>query len=188
MVRIADATADHWDDVVTVMGNRGDQSRCWCQWLRLNRTGYHAASTPDRRAALEAQVGASPPPGVLAYDDADLPSGWCGVAPRADYLRMDTYRMAAGEDEDGLWSVTCFVVRVQARKQGLTDVLLEGAVDLARRHGAHAVEAYPLDTAVRAASSAELFHGPLSVFLRMGFREVGTRPAPARPVVRFDLS
>jgi hypothetical protein len=101
---------------------------------------------------------------------------------------MERYRMAASEGEVGLWSVTCFVVRVQARRQGLTDVLLEGAVDLPRRHGAHAVEAYPLDTAVRAASSAELFHGPLSVFLRLGFREVGTRPARARPVVRLDLS
>lgn len=110
------------------------------------------------------------------------------MAPRADYPRLATYRMAsATANEDGLWSVTCFIVRVGQRRKGLAEVLLDGAVDLARRHGARAVEAYPLDLTVRAASSAELFHGPLSVFLELGFREVGARAAPARPVVRLTL-
>jgi hypothetical protein len=185
----ADATADRWDDVVAVLGTRGDPSRCWCQWFRQNRSGFFAATAARRRAGLRAQINASgPPPGVLCYDAAGVPSGWCAVAPRADYPRLATYRVAAGTgDEDGLWVVTCFVVRVGARRQGLLDGLLDGALDLARRHGARAVEAYPLDTAVRAVSSAELFHGPLSVFVRAGFREVGTRASPARPIVRRTL-
>ena len=188
MVRIADATAECWNDVVAVMGTRGDQSRCWCQWFRHDRPGFYATTTAQRRAALQVQVEAPPPPGVLVYDDAGAPSGWCAVAPRADYPRLATYRMApATANEDGLWSVTCFIVRVGQRRKGLAEVLLDGAVDLARRHGARAVEAYPLDLTVRAASSAELFHGPLSVFLELGFREVGARPAPARPVVRLTL-
>ncbi len=188
VVTIADATAERWDDVVSVMGTRGEAARCWCQWFRHNRPGFYATSLEQRRAALQAQTGTAPPPGLLAYDAAGVPSGWCAVAPRADYPRLTTYPVAAPtEDEDGLWSVTCFVVRVGARRKGLTDVLLDGAVDLARRHGARIVEAYPLDTMVRAASSAELFHGPLSVFLGAGFREVGPRVAPARPVVRLAL-
>lgn len=128
------------------------------------------------------------PPGVLVYDEAGVPSGWCAVAPRAAYPRLTTYRAAAAtDDEDGLWAVTCFVVRVGARRQGLAGVLLDGAVELARRHGARLVEAYPLDTTLRTASSSELFHGPLSVFLAAGFREVGTRTSLARPVVRLTL-
>lgn len=109
------------------------------------------------------------------------------MAPRADYPRLTTYRMAATDDEDGLWAVTCFLVRVGARRHGLAEVLLDGAVGLARRHGARIVEAYPVDTTVRAAMAFELRHGPLSVFLRAGFREVGGRAAPARPVVRLAL-
>lgn len=187
MVMIADATAGRWGDVVAVMGTRGDPSRCWCQWFRLRRTGFHATSVTQRRSALQTQVHAPVPPGVLVYDAAGLPSGWCAVAPRADYPRLTTYRVVATADEDGLWAVTCFVVRVGSRRQGLAEVLLGGAVDLARRHGARVVEAYPVDTTVRAASSIELFHGPLSVFLGAGFREVGARAAPARPVVRLAL-
>lgn len=185
---IADATAERWDDLVAVMGTRGDPPRCWCQWFRHDRPGFYAESVEQRRDALRAQVGASPPPGVLVYDLSGVPSGWCAVAPRADCPRLATYRMAGvTEDEDGLWAVTCFLVRVGARRQGLAELLLDGAVDLARRHGARVVEAYPLDTSVRTASAPELRHGPLSVFLGAGFREVGVRAAPARPVVRLAL-
>jgi GNAT superfamily N-acetyltransferase len=110
------------------------------------------------------------------------------VAPRASYPRLTSYPVVAGTaHEDGLWAVTCFVVRVGNRRQGFAEVLLEGAVGLARRHGARAGEAYPVDTTVRTASAAELFHGPLSVFLRLGFTEAGTRTTKARPVVRFSI-
>lgn len=187
MVMIADATAERWDDVVAVMDTRGDPPRCWCQRFRGSRPDFHDASVRQRRAALQTQTEAPAPPGVLSYDAAGVPSGWCAVAPRADYPRLTTYRVATTDDEDGLWAVTCFVVRVGARRQGLAGQLLDGAVDLARRHDARVVEAYPVDTTVRAASSPELRHGPLSVFLAAGFREVGARAAPARPVVRLTL-
>lgn len=188
MVTVADATRERWDDLVAVFGTRGDPPRCWCQWFRYDRPGYAATPVEQRRADLQAQLGEPLPPGVLAYDDDGVPSGWCAVAPRCEYPRLLTYPVAGpAVDEHGLWSVTCFVVRVGARRQGLAEVLLDGAVDLAHRHGAHVVEAYPLDTSVRATSAAELFHGPLSVFLRAGFREVGNRRAPARPVVRLAL-
>ena len=181
MVRVADAIPDRWDDVVAVMGTRGDPSRCWCQWFRLRHRDFTAAPVVELRDALHAQVAAAVPPGVLAYDDAGVPIGWCAVAPRADYPRLARY------GTDGAWAVTCFVVRVGARRQGTATALLDGAVDLARRHGADGVEAYPVDTAVRKPSSAELYHGPLSVFLRAGFREVGEHGTPARPVVRLRL-
>jgi GNAT superfamily N-acetyltransferase len=188
MVTVADATSERWDDLVAVFGTRGDASRCWCQWFRYQRPDFYVTTKDQRRADLQAQVAAPVPPGVLVYDEEGTPSGWCAVAPRADYPRLITYPVVAGTaDEAGLWAVTCFVVRVGKRRQGLTEVLLEGAVDLARRHGARAVEAYPLDATVRTASSAELFHGPLSVFLRLGFTEVGVRTTKARPVVRLDL-
>jgi GNAT superfamily N-acetyltransferase len=188
MPTVEDATPERWDDLLAVFGSRGDPAHCWCQWFRQQRPGYAARSSEQRRADLQTQVAAPLPPGVLGYDDAGAPSGWCAVAPRADYPRLLTYSVAAvTADEDGVWAVTCFVVRAGKRRQGFAEVLLEGAVDLARRHGARAVEAYPLDTTVRTASAAELFHGPLSVFLRLGFTEVGTRSSKARPVVRLAL-
>jgi GNAT superfamily N-acetyltransferase len=100
---------------------------------------------------------------------------------------------AAGTGADvfsdpSVWSVTCFVVKVGARRQGVATALLRGAIGLARQGGATVVEAYPVDLGRKpSASAAELYHGTMSTFLRAGFAEVA-RPAPARPVVRLSLA
>lgn len=188
VIEVHDATADRWDDVAVVMGTRGDPARCWCQYFRMRGKAWQTATRDSNRAGLHAQVTGDPvPPGVLAYAAEGTPVGWCAVAPRSQYERLAHSDVAtAVRDEPGLWAVTCFVVRVGHRRHGVTGPLLDGAVDLAARHGARAVEAYPVDVAAKKASSAELYHGPLSLFLRAGFAEAA-RPLPHRAVVRRTL-
>ncbi len=186
MVSVVDAAPDRWADLAEVMGTRGDPSRCWCQYFRHD--GNYLARTPEtNRAALRRQVGAAPgPSGVLAYAEGH-PIGWCDVGPRAGYPRLA--RMPASQataDEDGLWAVVCFVVRVGHRRQGVAHALLAGAIDLARRQGARTLEAYPVDGAVRPGGGAAFYHGPLSLFDRAGFEQVA-RPSPSRAVVRLVL-
>ncbi len=186
-VRVDDATAERWPDVVAVFEGPGDPGRCWCQWFFRGGSADRVHADANR-AALRAQVEAGSP-GVLGYVD-DVPLGWCAVAPRPGYTRLTRSTLLRGTDgldDAEIWSVTCFVVRRAARRQGLSTALLAGALDLARRGGARVVEGYPVDPAVRRpGSAAELFHGVLSVFLRAGFIEVA-RPQPARPVVRLTL-
>jgi GNAT superfamily N-acetyltransferase len=183
-------TADRWDDVVAVMDGPGDAGRCWCQWFYRGGQADRAHAEANR-AALEVQVRRHPP-GVVGYVDG-VPSGWCAVAPRPTYTRLVRSALVRGTPEDELadpavWSVTCFVVRRPARGHGLTAALLDGAVGLARDGGARVVEGYPVDLDAHGRiSSAELYHGPLSVFVRAGFTEVA-RPAPDRPVVRLSVT
>jgi GNAT superfamily N-acetyltransferase len=188
VIEVREATAERWDDLVTVMGVRGDPARCWCQYFRLRGKTWQTATTESNRAALYAQVTGDPvPPGVLAYTVDAAPVGWCAVAPRSSYGRLAYSDVSAAvPDEDGLWSITCFVVRVAQRRQGVSGALLDGAVALAARHGARVVEAYPIDVAVKKPSSAELYHGALSLFLRAGFVELA-RPLPHRALVRRTL-
>jgi GNAT superfamily N-acetyltransferase len=186
-VTLADATPDRWDDVVAVFEGPGDPGRCWCQWFFRGASADRVHAEANR-VALHAQIRGGPP-GVLGYVDG-VPLGWCAVAPRPGYTRLTrsaVLRGTDGLDDPDVWSVTCFVVRREARRQGLSSALLDGAVDLARRGGARVVEGYPVDPAVRhPGGAAELYHGVLSVFLRAGFTEVA-RPQPARPVVRLTL-
>lgn len=187
-VTVRDATPDRWDDVVVVFEGPGDPGRCWCQWFQRGARADREHAEANR-AGLHAQVQARPP-GAIGYLDGE-PSGWCAVAPRPSYTRLARSRLLQGTDggldDAAVWAVTCFVVRRPARRQGMAAALLGGAVDLARRGGARVVEGYPIDLAVRPrTSSAELYHGPLQVFLRAGFTEV-RRPQPARPVVRLLL-
>ena len=145
MLTIVEASADRWDDLADLLGERGDPARCWCQYYR-GEGPYQHQGRERNRAALQRQVStAAVPHGLLAYDD-DKPVGWCALAPRADYPRLRQMRAAqATQDSEGLWSVTCFVVRVGYRRQGLTGRLLADAVEFAARHGARILEAYPVD-------------------------------------------
>jgi GNAT superfamily N-acetyltransferase len=115
---------------------------------------------------------------VIAYD-GEAPVGWAAVEPRPAYRRI------VDGDDAGTWAVTCFVVRVGHRRRGVARALLEGAVDQARAAGALVVEAFPT-VASGETSSADLYHGPLSVFEAAGF-EVVERPSDRRAVVRLAL-
>lgn len=187
MLTIVEAAADRWDDLADLLGERGDPARCWCQYYRADGPYRHAAREANR-AALQHQFStAAVPHGLLAYDGGK-PVGWCAVAPRADYPRLRRMRAAqATQDTDGLWSVTCFVVRVGYRRQGLTGRLLADAIEFAARHGARIVEAYPVDPTVRPTGSAGLYQGVLSTYLSAGFTEVA-RPSASRAVVRLVLA
>ena len=183
-------TPSRFDDVVDLFGTRGDPSWCWCQFFLTTGNDY-TRDTDANREALEAQAARRPRPGLLAYADG-RPVGWVQVGPRPTYPRLTRNRAlvtVAGADIDdpGVWAVTCFVVKVGHRRRGIGAALLGAAVVAARDAGAHTLEGYPVDLAVRGTtSSADLYHGALSTFLAAGFAEVG-RTGPSRPVVRLAL-
>lgn len=61
--------------------------------------------------------------------------------------------------------------------------LVAGALDYARRAGAPALEAYPLDADLTPSSSST---GYVSTFRRMGFKIVGWH-VPTRPIMRYEF-
>jgi GNAT superfamily N-acetyltransferase len=179
-----------WDDVRTVFGTRGDPASCWCQWFKMPTTQLNAMSQDEASELLHDQVLRGPAPGVIAYLD-DEPVGWCAVEPRPKYSRLLRTQVAAASsepaDDDSVWAVTCLVVRVGFRRQGIGRALLHAAVDRARAAGARLLEAYPVDTAERqGASSASLYVGTVSLFAAEGFVEVA-RPRSYRVLMALEL-
>jgi len=184
-IRIEPATHRQRDDIAAVMTDCGDASHCWCAFWSRPRADFDRDWGGGNRRWFMARLDAvARPIGVLAYVDGE-PAGWCAIAPRTDHSRLARSRNLAPVDDLPVWSITCFVVAKRFRRQGLMRALIDGAVALARQHGAPAVEAYPLD-AQRKLVSGELYVGRLSVFLAAGFTEVARR-APTRPVVRLML-
>lgn len=191
-VRVRPVDSVPWSDVESVFGTRGDPAGCWCQFFKLSNPEWKAAGTDGRSRMLREQSEAAPPaPGVLAYL-GDEPVGWCAVEPRPNYPRLlgmnvVTRGSTAKAADASVWAVTCFVVRVGFRRRGLGDVLLAGAIEQARQGGARLIEAYPVDVSRREKpSSADLYHGPLSLFERAGFT-VTARPSADRAVVQLIL-
>jgi hypothetical protein len=145
-VAVHDCTPDRWDDVVAVFEGPGDPGRCWCQWFYRGGVADRVHAEANR-AALREQLGGERPPGVLGYLDG-VPLGWSAVAPRPTYTRLTRSKVLEGTPPDeltdpGVWSVTCFVVRREARKQGLSGALLHdirGGVQALEAAGARLVE------------------------------------------------
>lgn len=186
---------DDWDDLVALFGTRGDPAWCWCQYFATDDGRYSQGSRAERvrrnKPALLRQVRTSDRPlGVLAREDGEA-VGWLALGPRHSYPRLTRHDRAADDapdDDERVWSTTCFVVKVGKRRRGVSGVLLAAGIDLAREHGATVIEGRPVDLDGRggSAGSADLYHGVAAVFRRHGFREVA-RVSPSRPVMRRAL-
>lgn len=192
-LRVVPVTDAPWDDVRTVFGTRGDPASCWCQYFKVDAATWKAQDIAAFEQALcdqteQARATHGAGPGVLAYD-GDEPVGWCAVEQRTAYRRILNSRLVnESPDElgaDDVWFVSCFVVRVGHRRKGVAAALLDGAVAHARAHGARVIEAFPVEAGA-GISSADLYHGPLSVFEAAGFETV-SRPSERRAVVRLAL-
>ena len=194
-IAIRAATADRWDDLVTVFGRRGDDpSWCWCQLFLHSNTSGSSESKPtsDNREALHREVAhAKVAPGLIAYE-GDRPVGWTRVGPRSGFpgvLDNRSLTRVLTDDDHQVWWVACFAVDSHYRRSGVGLALLRAAVDFAREHGATAVEGYPVDaTALKAASVAgsALYTGTMAMFASAGFIEVA-RPTGTRPLMRIRI-
>ncbi len=183
------ATADRWSDVQVLLGGDGADRGCWCQpWRGLTRRGAEPLTRP---AMLLAEMEAGPPPpGYLAYLDA-VPVGWCGVSVRTATPRLDRSRVIPAIDDQPVWAIGCFRIRVGYRRRGVARALLAGVVEAARAAGAPGVEAYPVDPQGRRIDAGFAYVGITSMFEAAGFRrvlETNARSAGLpRWLMRLDL-
>jgi GNAT superfamily N-acetyltransferase len=142
-------------------------SGCWCMSYRDTRL-----SNEERPLYMQAECEREPGPGVLTYVDGE-PAGWCSIAPRSSYRRLMGSRTIPFIDEQEAWSAVCFVVRPPYRGQGLMHVLLEGAIEHARAHGATLIEGYPVDSdAPGRVDVISGYVGTTAMFERAGFVRV----------------
>ena len=117
---------------------------------------------------------------MLAFDDK-VAVGWCQLTPRSVLPWLDhAWRRV---DETPVWCISCFYIRKGYRRRGITAILIDAAIEAAKKAGAPSLEAYPLDGDISPSASGT---GYVSTFLRAGFKVVGHR-SHARPIMRLDL-
>ena len=129
--------------------------------------------------------GSGRPPGLIAYR-GKTPVGWISLGPREEFARLERSTVMKPVDDEAVWSIVCFVVPAEYRRQGVAAALLDGAIAFAKKRGARLLEAYPVDKRGRSADTAMWF-GAKSMYDRAGFEEVARRK-PTRPVVRRRTS
>lgn len=181
-------TADRLADLADLFDSNSTTRGCWCMWFiatsKERRINWGAAN----RARFEEFVAAADPPaGLLAYRDG-RPVGWCALGPRSRYPSAIGPRsiILKGRDPDednDVWLVPCFFVRVGFRRSGITYALLSAAVELAQHSSAIAIEGFPLSVD---GDSVDGFLGRERVFDACGFTCIA-RPTPRRAVMRREL-
>jgi GNAT superfamily N-acetyltransferase len=178
-------TPDRADDLVRLFETDSVCRGCWCQFWRMERKDFTAASQDDKRAAFLARIAQGDrPPGLIA-SDADGPAAWVQITPREDlfrFQRVPTARPAA-DTPAGTWALSCFFIRKDLRRQGLTSTLATAACTFAISHGATAVEA-----AARRPGGSMMwgagFEGFVPALARAGFVEIEDR-TPQRVLMRL---
>jgi GNAT superfamily N-acetyltransferase len=180
-------TPSRWGDLETIFDGKGCSvaRQCWCMHYRRSGAQPNPPAGMTRaqanRAQLKALVDAGRPPGLIAYR-GKTPVGWISLGPREEFARLERSTVMKAVDDERVWSIVCFVVPAEHRRQGVAAALLEGALAFAKKRGARLLEAYPVDKQGRSADTAMWF-GAKSMYDAAGFEEVARRK-PTRPVVR----
>jgi GNAT superfamily N-acetyltransferase len=177
-------TPDRWDDLETLFGPNGACAGCWCVWWRMNNKEFKNSGKEGHKTALRTLVHQGVEVGLMAYADG-IPAGWVTLAPRNDFVRLETSNILAPVDDQPVWSLPCFFIHRNYRHIGMMGRLIDAAVEYARMHGAKILEAYPYEPQEKM-SALTIYTGVASVFSKAGFVEVARR-SEMRPIMRKTL-
>jgi GNAT superfamily N-acetyltransferase len=185
-------TIEQWYDLQSLFGPRGAVGGCWCMWWRIKRSEFENQKGEENRQSMQAIIVSGEVPGLLAYrrgsqnDDKGTPVGWCSLAPRETFPVFERSRILKPVDDQPVWSLVCFFVAKNYRRQGVNGFLLEAAIDYASRQGAKILEGYPVDPKKDSAPDPFVYTGLASAFRRAGFIEVERR-SETRPIMRYYI-
>jgi GNAT superfamily N-acetyltransferase len=140
--------------------------------------GWGRGAGSGNRAGLAALVAREPAPGLIAYVGGE-PAAWCSLGPRADFVRLEHSPTLGAVDDKPVWSIVCFYIHGDYKRQGLGSALLDAAVVYARDRGATMVEGYPVKP-----GHVDPFTGFESMFRDAGFRLIREGKGKGRSIMR----
>jgi GNAT superfamily N-acetyltransferase len=191
------SVAGAWQELFEASG-----STCFCRYWHftgkksdwLERCFQRPEENRDEQLAL-VRGGALEARGLVAMDGPTA-VGWMKLAPRAllpKLRQQGAYRPLDLGPDEGVWSIGCFLVRPDRRREGVARALVMAASEHLRAWNgpgtpALALEAYPRGTTPEASlilHDEEAWVGTQHLFETCGFTRVAGEPA--YPVMRRVL-
>ena len=179
-------TPGRWDDFVKLLGEKGGCGGCWCMASRLTAADFESCKGEKNKELMAAIVLDNQQPGIIAYYNNE-PVGWCSVAPRESFKRLEFSRILKRVDDKPVWSVTCFFIKKEYRRKNLSLALLKAAIKICEEKGGHILEGYPVIPYDKNMPSVFAWTGILSAFEKAGFVEAARR-SKTRPVMRYIIN
>ena len=152
---------------------------------RLQRSEFEKSKGAGNKRLMKKLTHAGEQIGIIAYLDKQ-PIGWCAVAPREQYVKLENARVLKPIDEKPVWSIVCFFLAKDYRRQGFSVEILKGVIAHCKKFRVKIIEAYPIIPYSSAMPAAFAWTGILSSFKKAGFTEE-KRWSKARPIVRYYL-
>lgn len=178
-------TKDNWKDFEKLFGDKGACAGCWCMYWRLKQSVLDAQKGNGNKRAMKKIIGSGDIPGIIAYAEGE-PIGWCSVAPREEFSKLDNSRILKPVDEKSVWSVVCFFIHKNFRNKGLSIALLNAAKKFVKSNGGKILEGYPVEPKKDKMPDVFAWTGISAAFQSAGFKEVARR-SETRPIMRFYL-
>jgi GNAT superfamily N-acetyltransferase len=178
-------TAERWKDFEKLFGARGACGGCWCMWWRITAKKFEAQKGEPNRKAMRKIVKKGTVPGLIGYQ-GDQPVGWCSVAPREHFPRLERSKILKRVDDAAVWSVVCLFVAKPFRRKGVSTAMLEAAKKYVKKQRGKIVEGYAVEPKKDAMPDAFAFHGLASAYRKAGFKEVARR-FETRPIMRCTV-
>ena len=152
-------------------------------YYRLSKSDFQEGKAEDgNKAAMKEIVWDDKPAGLLGFYEGEA-IAWCAFAPREDFIKLERSRVHKRIDDAAVWSIPCFFINKQFRRQGISVELLKGVARYAKEKGIKIIEAYPtIPTKYLPDSFAWI--GLYKSFERAGF-EIADWTSKNRPMVRY---
>jgi GNAT superfamily N-acetyltransferase len=178
-------TKANWKDFENLFGERGACGGCWCMSWLLTKKEFDANKGAGNKRKMKKLVDSDAQPGILAYLDNE-PVGWCAIAPREKYIRLEKSRVLKKVDDQTVWSIPCFFIKKEFRRKRLSTEILKAAISFCRSKGVKIVEGYPAEPYANDIPAAFAWTGFPSSFRKAGFKEE-LRRSKSRPIMRYNL-
>ena len=188
-------TKKTWKDFENLFGNRGACGGCWCMAWRLKPSEFNKNKGEGNKKEMKRLVEKGEQIGIIGYIDKE-PVGWCAVAPRKNFIRLENSRVLAPLDSEPVWSISCFFIAKPYRRKGLSTELLKEVIKFCcklnktKSHSSgekiKALEGYPIVPYNTNIPAAFAWTGIPSAFEKAGFKEV-TRRSKTRPIMRYQI-
>lgn len=143
---------------------------CWCIWFHPDGPergqGADANRELKRRYVEEGKAHAA-----LVFD-GDEAIAWCEFGTPEELPTMKHRKeYDATKTRDPDWRLTCIFIDRRYRRQGITELAIQGALDLIAEAGGGVVESYPHDLTnqTKKMSSSFLYNSTRSLHERLGF-------------------
>jgi GNAT superfamily N-acetyltransferase len=174
----------NWFKFVQLFGEKGACGNCWCMYYRLKKDDFVEGKADEgNKEAMKKLVFENKPTGILGFYE-EQPIAWCAFAPREDFMKLENSRVHKRIDNKSVWSIPCFFIDKNFRRQGISVEILKGVIEYAKNNNIQIIEAYPTIPTKEPLPDSFAWIGLFKSFERAGF-EIVDNKSKNRPMVRY---